>query len=173
MIGVLIELLVCVLLAATISYCIMLDRRLRSFKADEGAMRRTIMDLMLATENAERAVAGLRSVVDECDKTIADHLRVAEQQSADLAGQIRSGDDVIARISRIVESARNGLGAGVAERETVARQGSTSVAPAPAPVAAAAANNPVGAAQNRLAATLAAAEAFAERAHRRVNGQAA
>ncbi|PSC05236.1 glutamyl-tRNA reductase [Alsobacter soli] len=160
MIGLLIDLLVCVLLAATIAYCIMLDRRLRRFKADEGAMRRTIMDLMTATENAERAVAGLRAVVNDCDKSIAEHLRVAEQQSADLAGQIRSGDDVIARIARIVESARGG--------DAFARPAAASqpaVAPQPAPVA----QGP----QHRLAATLAAAEAFAERAHRRVNGRAA
>ena len=75
MIGLLIELLVCVLLATTIGYCIVLDRRLRRLKADEATMRRTIIDLMTATENADRAVAGLRAVVEECDRTIGAQLR--------------------------------------------------------------------------------------------------
>ena len=166
MIGFLIELMVSALLATTIGYCIMLDRRLRRLKADEDLMRRTIAELVVATERAERAVAGLRGIVNDCDQTITEHLRHAERSAADLAGHIRSGDDVIARIAKIVESARGGS------------------APAPAPVAPAA---PVASPAperppmpeapaspgTRLASTLAAAQAFAERASRRVNGQAA
>ncbi len=171
MIGLLIELLVCVLLATTIGYCIVLDRRLRRLKADEATMRRTIIDLMTATENADRAVAGLRAVVEDCDKTIGAQLRVAEQHSAELAGRIQSGDDVISRISRIVETARGGLDpAGPVAAPLTA----PSVAPPP-PAAGPreAPEIPANGANPRLAATLAAAEAFAQRAHRRVNGQAA
>jgi len=148
MIGMLIEAMVCVLLAATIAHCVVLDRRLRRLKADEDAMRRTIGELIGATDKAERAVSGLRSIVDDCDQTIAAQLREAERHSADLAVQIRSGDDVIHRITRIVDSAR---GAGAAPP-------SDDLAPAPT---------------RNLGATLAAAQAFAERAHRRVHGQAA
>ena len=42
MIGMLIEAMVCVLLAATIAHCVVLDRRLRRLKADEDAMREAI-----------------------------------------------------------------------------------------------------------------------------------
>jgi hypothetical protein len=149
MIGILIEAMVCVLLAATIAHCVVLDRRLRRLKADEDAMRRTIGELIGATDKAERAVSGLRGIVDDCDQTIAAQLREAERHSADLAVQIRSGDAVIARITRIVDSARGGVSAVPAVDE-----------PAPA-------------APRNLGATLAAAQAFAERAHRRVHGQAA
>ncbi|MCP8937331.1 DUF6468 domain-containing protein [Alsobacter sp. SYSU M60028] len=139
MIGLMIEILVCVLLAATIGWSVVLDRRLRALKADEQAMRKTIVDLVAATDKAERAVAGLRQVVTDCDRSIAGQLHEAERQSVALAAQIRSGDEVIARIGRIVETAR---GAAPAAPET------------PAP--------------SRLAATLAAAQALAERAQRRV-----
>ena len=54
-------------------------------------------------------MAGLRAVVEDCDKTIGAQLRDAEQHSAELAGRIQSGDDVISRIARIVETARGGL----------------------------------------------------------------
>lgn len=158
MIGALIEILVCVLLATTIIWCVTLDRRLRKLKADETTMRQTIVDLVTATEKAERAVAGLRAIVTDCDETIAAHLRDAERQAADLAGHIRSGDDVIARIARIVESAGGRQAAPRPPEPAV-----PPVQPAPAPV------EP----QARMAATVAAAQAFAERAHRRVNGRAA
>ena len=57
MIGLVTELLLCILLATSIGYSILLDRRLRLMKADEQTMRKTILDLMTATESAERAVA--------------------------------------------------------------------------------------------------------------------
>ena len=152
MIAILIEILVCVLLATTIGWCVVLDRRLKKLKADEQMMRRTVVDLVAATEKAERAVAGLRAVVTDCDETIAAHLRDAERHSADLAGYIRSGDDVIARIARIVETA------GV---EPPART--------PAPVE----PEPAAGPSQRLSATLAAAQTFADRARRRAGGQAA
>lgn len=163
MIGMLIEGLVCVLLAATIAHCLRLDRKLKVLKADEQAMRRAVVDLVSATEKAERAVAGLRSVVEQCDQSIAGHLRDAERQALDLAQHIRSGDDVIARISRIVETGRGAEGEAHTPRPAPRRkEASAPPPPSPAPVS-----------QERLAATLAAAQAFAERARRRVDGKAA
>jgi hypothetical protein len=156
MIVVLIETLVCVLLATTIGWCVVLDRRLKKLKADEHTMRRTIVDLVGATERAERAIAGLRGIVTDCDETIAAHLRDAERHTADLAGYIRSGDDVIARIARIVETA----GADAPVR--------ASARPAPA-----AEPPPAAAPATRVSATLAAAQTFADRAQRRAGGQAA
>ena len=152
MIAMLIEILVCVLLAATISWCVVLDRRLKKLKADEQMMRRTVVDLVAATEKAERAVAGLRAIVTDCDETIASHLRDAERHTADLAGYIRSGDDVIARIARIVETAGG---------------------EPPARTPAAVEPEPAAGPQTRMSATLAAAQTFADRARRRAGGQAA
>jgi hypothetical protein len=155
MIGMLIEVLVCILLVATIAHCLRLDRKLKVLKADEQAMRKTIVDLVSATEKAERAVQGLRNLVNDCDQSISGHLREAERHAVDLAAQIRTGDDVINRIARIVETARGGASAG---REPAPAQRAP-VAPVPEPTP-----------QERLAATLAAAQAFAERARRRVHG---
>lgn len=175
----LIEGLVCVLLAATILHCIRLDRKLKLLKADEQMMRRTITDLVSATEKAERAVAGLRNVVAECDETIAGHLRDAERYAVDLQDQIRTGDDVIARISRIVETARGGEAApGQRAAPRPASRAAEPVAPrAPQPAPARREPEPEPepetSPQERLAATLAAAQAFAERARRRVDGKAA
>ena len=67
--------LVAVLLVATIVSSMKLSRRIAQLKGDEAALRQTIGDLMVATATAERAIAGLRTTLDECDRTLADRLR--------------------------------------------------------------------------------------------------
>jgi len=140
----LIESLVSVLLLVTIGYCVLLDRKLQRLRADESQMRQTVVDLGLATERAERAIDGLRKTLADCDQSLAERLRVAERTTADLEGQIRSGDDVLARINRIVTATR--------QAEDVVREREV-----PAP---------------KLADTVAAAQAFAARARQRLAQQA-
>src|ERR687894_944922 len=106
MITLLADFLVAVLLVATIMSSVGLSRRITRLKADEVAMRATIAELMLATETAERAIAGLRTTLGECDRTLADRLRTAERYAADLAEQVAAGNQVMARIAQIVESSR-------------------------------------------------------------------
>jgi hypothetical protein len=74
--------LLAVLLVATIASCVALSRRITRLKSDESAMRKTVGELMLATETAERAIAGLRTTLGDCDRTLADRLRTAERYSA-------------------------------------------------------------------------------------------
>ena len=59
--GLVIELLVAALLALTIGYCLVLNRRLKRLQADEQALRATISELITATEIAERAILGLKA----------------------------------------------------------------------------------------------------------------
>jgi len=98
--------LVAVLLAATIVTSVRLSRRITRLKADEAALRQTIGELVQASETAERAIAGLRTTLGECDRTLADRLRTAERYAADLAEQVAAGNQVMARIAQIVESSR-------------------------------------------------------------------
>lgn len=105
--GLIIELMVVGLLVVTIGYCVMLDRRLRAVRADEAVMRKTVVELSAATERAERAIDSLKSTLGDCDRTLAERLRVAERYAADLEDQIKSGDDILGRISRIVSSNAN------------------------------------------------------------------
>lgn len=102
--GLVIELMVVGLLVVTIGYSVMLDRRLRAIKADETVMRKTVLELAGATERAERAIDALKSTLGDADRTLAERLRVAERYAADLEDQIRSGDDILNRISRIVST---------------------------------------------------------------------
>ncbi len=140
--------LVAILLAATIVTSLRLSRRIAKLKSDEDAMRRTIAELVLASETAERAIAGLRTTLSECDRTLADRLLTAERYAADLSAQVEAGESVVSRIAQIVESTRT-LEARSAPK-----------APEPAPV------EPT--ASDRLSAMVAAAHALAQRAAQRV-----
>jgi Domain of unknown function (DUF6468) len=105
-VSILADLLVAVLLVACIGTSVSLGRRITRLKGDESAMRQTIGDLMVATESAERAILGLRTTLAECDRTLAERLRLAERTNADLAAQLQAGDEVLSRIGRIVAQAR-------------------------------------------------------------------
>ena len=143
-IGMMIEGLVSLLLLLTIGYCITLNRRLLRLRADEQTLKATISELITATEIAERAIAGLKLTVSECDGTLGQRLSNAELLSADLTRQITTGEQVLAKLTQI---------AGAARKE-----------PAPAAPAAIAPD---------AKATMAAAQAFAARARLRTQGAAA
>jgi hypothetical protein len=100
------DVLVAVLLVATIVTCMVLAKRIERLKQDETAMRRTIGELIAATDTAERAISGLKVTLNDCDKTLAERLRTAERYAADLANQIEAGETVLGRISKIVEASR-------------------------------------------------------------------
>lgn len=167
-----IEGLVALLLAATIVYCIILEKRLKQLRADEQIMRRTIADLAGATESAERAIGSLRTIVSQADASLATRLESAERFAADLAQNVRAGEDIVERVRQIVEMSRR----------TNAQQAEARPASSPAPIAAAASVEPApvsaqlnGArfANPRLAATAIAAERLVERARARQRGEAA
>lgn len=105
-----VEVLVAVLLVATIGYCILLDRRLQRLRADEANLRATISELLTATEIAERAILGLKETATDCDKSLAQRLREAEFFSREIEKEIGEGEKLLNRIIRITQAARNGEG---------------------------------------------------------------
>ena len=105
-IGLLIESMVAILLLLTIGYCIVLNSRLKLLKADEQALKATISELITATEIAERAITGLKLTVRDCDVSLGERLRAAEQLSGEIAGQLDDGKAVLDRLTRIAIAAR-------------------------------------------------------------------
>ncbi|MFC6745589.1 DUF6468 domain-containing protein [Methylobacterium persicinum] len=101
------DLLVAVLLAATIVTSLRLSKRIGQLKGDEAALRSTIGDLMVATNNAERAIIGLRNALDECDRNLADRIQSAQACTTTLAGGVEAGEAVLTRIAAIVSGARS------------------------------------------------------------------
>lgn len=148
--GVVIESLVALLLLITIGYCLMLNKRLTRLKADEQTLKATISELITATEIAERAIAGLKLTVQECDQSLGERLKVAQAMSVSIAKQISSGEQVVGKLAQI---------AGLSPQ--LAAAPAAMPAPTPTPVA------------PDARATVAAAQAFAARARLRAQGAAA
>lgn len=103
------DLLVAILLVATIAVAIKLSRNIAKMRADESAMRAMIAELVVATDTAERAISGLRSTLDECDRSLAERLRAAERCAADLSGGTAGAEAVLARIGAIVDKTRRAV----------------------------------------------------------------
>lgn len=160
--------LVAVLLVATIVSSIRLSRRIVLLKGDEAALRQTIGDLMAASQTAERAIAGLRNALGECDRTLAERLGTAERYAADIAAQVEAGEGVIARIGAIVTQMR-----GAPARAAEPAPGHVAASPRPAVRVAAETVPSEGPNGERLGAAAAAALAMTERALNRVRSRAA
>jgi Domain of unknown function (DUF6468) len=160
--GVIVEMLVAILLALTIIYCISLNRRLKLLKADEQSLRATISELVTATEIAERAIGGLKLTVHECEAGLGERLRSADRFTADLDRSVAAGQQLLDRLTRIVVAGGNAIAE--AQPKAPAPQppppGARVARPAPEP--------PRGA-----QAVAAAAQAFAERLRVKVHGLAA
>jgi hypothetical protein len=146
------EALVASLLVATIITCYVLAKRIERMKMDEAGMRQTVGALISATDTAERAIAGLKLTLGDCDRTLAERLRTAERYAADLAAQVEAGQAVMERIGQIVSAA-------------------TLVAPKAEPKAAEPAEAPTPV--SRMVSAAESAAGIRARAARRLEGQAA
>jgi Domain of unknown function (DUF6468) len=154
--GLVIECLVAVLLLLTIGYCVILNRRLAHLRADEGSFKATIAELVSATASAERAIAGLKMTVRDCDNTLGERLRASDAVSESLAEELSRGEQLLSRIARIVAAAHE------SRRPAVEPEANENREPA--------SNEPL--VRRRAAETMVAAQALASRARLRA-GKAA
>ncbi|MFY9687901.1 MAG: DUF6468 domain-containing protein [Pseudolabrys sp.] len=99
--GFLVETMVSVLLLLTILYCVRLNKQLRLLKADENSLRATISELVTATEIADRAIAGLKSMMQQGEQTLSQKLERGEVLAAELDLHLSAGNQLMARLVRI------------------------------------------------------------------------
>jgi hypothetical protein len=104
--GLMIESLVAILLLLTIAFCLVLNSRLKKLKADEQALKGTIAELITATEIAERAIAGLKMTVRDCDQSLGERLRAGESLARELGDQLDGGRHIMAQLAQITRAAR-------------------------------------------------------------------
>ena len=100
--GFLIETMVSILLLFTILYCVRLNKQLRLLKADEQSLRATISELVTATEIAERAIGGLKTTMRDGEHNLTERLARSQQLSADIGLQVQAGEELLAKLIRIV-----------------------------------------------------------------------
>ena len=104
--GYLIESMVSILLLLTILYCVRLNKQIRLLKADEQSLRATIGELITATEIAERAIGGLKATMREGEQVLNERLQRSETVSAEIEVQLKAGEQLLARITRIAHAAQ-------------------------------------------------------------------
>jgi len=62
--------------------------------------------LITATEIAERAIAGLKMTVRDCDQNLSERLRAGEVLAGELGRQLEGGRQVLAQLAQITLAAR-------------------------------------------------------------------
>ncbi len=103
--GLMVEVLVAILLALTIGYCIILNQKLKSLHGDRKALSKMVTDLVNASNVANSAIKGLRASATEADNMLSARLAEADKFSVELANHINSGHAVLEKITRITTEA--------------------------------------------------------------------
>jgi len=104
--GLWIESMVSILLLLTILYCVRLNSRLQLLRADEASLRATISELITATQIAERAIALLKTTVQEGERTLGERIARGEELVAALDQRSGAAETLLGKITRIAGAAR-------------------------------------------------------------------
>lgn len=113
--GLVLEAVVAVLLVVTIIYCIMLDRRIRSFKSEQINLAGLVAQLSNATDHAEVAVAGLKSTAEEADGELDSKLKKARSLSEELAFMVETGNNLAGKLADPARRGEPARGASAAD----------------------------------------------------------
>ncbi|MDX5367293.1 MAG: DUF6468 domain-containing protein [Alphaproteobacteria bacterium] len=94
------EIIVCLFLAATIAYCAVLDRKLRAMRAGQDGMRELVSELNNATQRAVGAIDGLKRASEESGEELAERIRRARGLADELSLMLESGNSIAERLGR-------------------------------------------------------------------------
>lgn len=94
------ELVVCLFLAATIAYCAVIDRKLRAMRAGQDGMRELIGDLGAATQDAVTAIERLKRASEQSGNQLAESIREAKTLSDELSVMVEAGHSIADRLNR-------------------------------------------------------------------------
>ena len=88
------------MLFLTFAYCMIIDRRLRAFKSQEGALKAVVDELATATENAREATSHLSTSLDEMQRSHWENIDAARTINSKLSDKIDAAEAMLARIER-------------------------------------------------------------------------
>lgn len=111
MIALFVDLVVAVLLLATLCYCIMLNRRLAALRDDKGELRELIRGLSAAAQRAESGVASLRNAAEQIGVALQQEIDRARGLRDDLAYLMERGGTLADRLEGAVRQRRGDAGA--------------------------------------------------------------
>lgn len=96
--GLLVEGLVSVLLVATIFYCISVNRKLERLRDEQKGMRAFIRELLAATDNADKAIKGLRETVQASGTELAGQISKGKKTGRMLRNEIDNAEQTLNKL---------------------------------------------------------------------------
>ncbi|MGH7035814.1 MAG: DUF6468 domain-containing protein [Stellaceae bacterium] len=103
------DLVVAVLLIATIGYAAVLNRRLTAVRNDRDKFEKVIRELAVSSQRAESAVAGLRLAAEELGKRLDKKVDEGRALSDDLAYLIERGGSVADKLAAQIRAGRDAM----------------------------------------------------------------
>lgn len=100
------ELLLSVLLAATLVYCIVLERRLTAVRKGQNGLKKMIGELNAAIAGAGASLRALKATAADAAETLDDRLRRARALADELSLLTNSGERIAQRFDRAAAPAR-------------------------------------------------------------------
>ncbi len=94
-----------VLLATTLCYCVLLERRLAAVRKGQEGLSRTIGELNMAIAGAGASLRALKSAAGEAAQTLDERLKRARLHIDELSVLTASGERIADRIAQGVDSA--------------------------------------------------------------------
>lgn len=90
--------LLAILLAATVGYCAVLERRLRHLRSDQQGLMKTIRDLNLAIATAQNSLRALHGAADEAEQKLSRHVTQGRALADELSLLASAGERIATRI---------------------------------------------------------------------------
>lgn len=104
---IILDMIVAVLLAATIGYAVMLNRRLSALRRNRDDLAKLILNFNDATVRAEQSIPKLRKAAEEAGTSLQERVEKAQALRDDLAFMIERADTMANRLENGVRSARS------------------------------------------------------------------
>jgi hypothetical protein len=106
MLGFVADLIVAVLLVATIGYATVLNRRLAVLRGDRAQLETLIEGLTVATQRAEGGVAGLRAAAEDTGRQLEKRIEQAQGLRDDITYMLERGTAVADRLETTIRARR-------------------------------------------------------------------
>jgi ABC-type transporter Mla subunit MlaD len=103
-IGLIVELALTVLLAVTLAYCIVLERRLAAVRRGQEGLKSTIAGLNTAITNAGGAMRALKAAASGAAETLDERLARARSAIDELSLLTASGERIAERFDRAADA---------------------------------------------------------------------
>lgn len=99
LLGIAIEALVMVLLAVTIGYCVLVNRKLVQLRSDQSELKVIVRDLHAATMQAEHAIAGLHQSATTAQESLGEQISRVRHLDGQLSTHISKGEVLLVKLA--------------------------------------------------------------------------